>query len=319
MSDRDPVSSGNHCYRPSRRLSKPRRGSGCSVAASWARGSIRPSTFSVDRCRDCSARSRSPRTAARISSIWLSSFTRRCFDPTPAVPPSRRPRSGGDHREAARVRAEARGTPHPRARTPRPGQALTPLAGRAYTRSPTGRRRASRARRPQPARPPEGLVRAQVQRPPRAVGQPREPRPARPPPRPPARRHARSGRRGGRGMARRQAPAPVFDDARVASRSRSLHTIASMVAATAPRVRSVIWRVWAAPGRPRPRAASSRPETDVSVASTIEWTSAAATSSTASRRRFSASSACASSSTWRHRSRPGSTTPACHEPRCGNS
>ena len=33
--------------------------------------------------------------AARISSIWLSSFTRRSFDPPPAVPPSRSRRRGG--------------------------------------------------------------------------------------------------------------------------------------------------------------------------------------------------------------------------------
>ena len=48
------------------------------------------------------------------------------------------------------------------------------------------------------------------------------------------------------------------------------------------------------------------------------WTSADATSSTASRRRSSACSAFGSSSTWRRRSRPGSTTTACRAPRCGS-
>jgi hypothetical protein len=43
-----------------------------------------------------------------------------------------------------------------------------------------------------------------------------------------------------------------------------------MVEATISRARDAIWRVWAAPELiPRPRAASSRPETDGLMASTI--------------------------------------------------
>ena len=85
--------------------------------------SISARTFSVDRCRACSARSRSPWIAARMSSIWLCSFTRRSFAPPKGrsslsrKAQRRRSRGSGDaprqkHDEAAPCSSSSTGSAH---------------------------------------------------------------------------------------------------------------------------------------------------------------------------------------------------------------